>query len=137
MSEPSPLRAKLRIALRVFASVQFITVGVLHFTHTWVFEHIVPPMLPAPRLLVHISGVAEIAGGLGLLVPQVRKAAGWGLLALLVAVYPANIHMLVNDVYLPIEGLPQDRMGLWIRMPLQFLTAWFVWISMHDEPKAP
>lgn len=90
----------------------------LHFATPEPFVLIVPPYLPAPELLVAISGVCEILGGVGLLIPRVRTVAGWGLLALLIAVYPANIHMLVNEVYLP--DMPQEKWMLWARMPVQF-----------------
>lgn len=126
----------MRLGLRVVTAMLFVAVGVVHFTHPWVFEAIVPPLLPAPHALVLVSGAAEVAGGVGLLIPQTRRAAGWGLLALLVAVYPANVYTLVHNVYLPVEWLPQDRLSLWLRMPMQFVMAWFVWVSMNDEPPA-
>ena len=85
---------------RWFLAASFVAVGVGHFTNPAPFVSIVPPYLPEPLALVYISGFFEILGGIGLLIPQTRRAAGWGLLALLVAVYPANIHMLVNEVYL-------------------------------------
>jgi len=94
---------------------------VLHFATPEPFVLIVPPYLPAPELLVAVSGVFEILGGVGLLIPRVRVAAGWGLLALLVAVYPANIHMLLNEVYLP--DMPQEKWLLWARMPVQLVFA--------------
>ena len=72
----------------------FVTIGVLHFVVPRFFLAIVPPWVPDPALAVSLSGVAEIAGGAGLLVPRVRRLAGWGLLLLLVAVFPANVHML-------------------------------------------
>jgi uncharacterized membrane protein len=61
--------------------------GTLHFLKTDTFIKIVPPLLPAPRLLVYASGVAEIAGAVGLLVPGIRRMAAWGLVLLLVAVF--------------------------------------------------
>lgn len=99
----------------------FVYVGVLHFVTPDVFVAIVPPYLPAALALVYISGVFELLGGVGLLVPKTRRAAAWGLLALLVAVYPANIHMLVNEIYL--KGMAHEKWILWARMPFQFLFA--------------
>ncbi len=85
-----PARRWLRFALALL----FVGVGVLHFLRPEVFARIVPPALPAPRLLVLLSGAAEVMGGLGLLLPATWRGAGWGLLALLVAVFPANVYML-------------------------------------------
>ena len=107
--------------------INFIVVGVAHFLWPEPFESIVPPYLPAHLTLVYVSGVFEILGGLGILLGPTRQLAAWGLIALLIAVYPANIHMLVNDVY--IEGLPKSRLGLWLRMPMQFVFIFSVYWS--------
>jgi uncharacterized membrane protein len=96
--------------------------GVLHFVHPETYLRIMPPALPAPRLLVLLSGAAEVAGGLGLLLPATRRLAAWGLLALLVAVFPANVHML----RLP-DTLHLPAWVLWARLPLQPLLMWAVW----------
>jgi len=107
--------------IRTFIALSFIAVGVEHFRQPQLFVGIVPPYLPAPLLLVYVSGVFEVLGGLGLFWARSRRWAGWGLIALLIAVYPANIHMLVNEVYL--EGMVRERWLLWVRMPLQFVFA--------------
>lgn len=122
-ARPPTKRGAHRGALlgRVFVALSFIGVGVSHFTNPAPFVSIVPPYLPEPLLLVHASGLFEALGGLGLLTKRWRRHAAWGLLALLVAVYPANIHMLVNDIYL--EGMPRERWLLWARMPFQFVFA--------------
>lgn len=101
----------------------FVGVGITHFTNPDFFVAIVPPYLPAPLTLVYVSGVCEILGGLGVLVPATRRLAGYGLLALLVAVYPANIHMAMNPEQFP-EIAPA---ALYARLPLQFVFAWAVW----------
>ena len=111
-----------------------MAVGVSHFTNPAPFVAIVPPGLPAHLELVYISGACEVAGGLGLLLPSTRRAAAWGLLALLVAVYPANIHMLVNEVYLP--DMPRERWLLWARMPMQFVMAAMVAYAGELWPRA-
>ena len=80
-----------------------------------------------------MCGFFEILGGVGLLWARTRKAAAWGLLALLVAVYPANIHMLVNEVYLP--NMPEEKWMLWARMPFQFLFALAVLWTGEIWPK--
>lgn len=99
----------------------YCTTGVLHFVIPQVYEDIVPDYLPAQRELVSISGVAEFAGGIGIAIPKTRKAAGWGLAALLVAVFPANLHMALNpDKY---DQIPAWL--LWARLPLQPLAIWW------------
>lgn len=114
-----------RRAERLFLSVSFAIAGTLHFVRPRAYEKIVPPYLPAPRALVLLSGVAEVAGGIGVLVPRLRRASGWGLLALLVAVFPANVHMALHP-----EDVPELRIPcvlLWLRLPLQPLTMAWVW----------
>ncbi|MCW2928112.1 MAG: hypothetical protein JWM86_2080, partial [Thermoleophilia bacterium] len=74
-------------ALRALLAAAFVGAGALHFIRPDGFVNIVPEQLPNPELLVAISGVAEVLGGVGLLVPRTRVAAGWGLAALLVAVF--------------------------------------------------
>src|SRR5436190_639283 len=86
-------RGALRAVLRWLAAAFFVAVGVKHFLNPVFFRQIVPPALPHPALLVVVSGVCEIAGGVGLLFRRLRRAAGWGLIALLVAVFPANVYM--------------------------------------------
>jgi uncharacterized membrane protein len=107
---------------RFAIALGFVAGGILHFTKTRMYEQICPGYLPNHRALVLISGAAEIAGGLGILIPQTRQAAGWGLLALLLAVFPANINMAVNARdYARVAPV----WALWLRLPLQFvLMAW-------------
>lgn len=126
----------LRVLSRVFVSLSFVAVGVAHFRSPLFFVAIMPPLVPWPHELVLLSGFFEILGGIGLLVPALRRAAAWGILALLVAVYPANIHMLVNDVYLP--DMAEDRWLLWVRMPLQFvIAAGVIWTGGLWPPVRP
>ena len=90
--------------------------------------HIVPAWLPAPRALVYVSGVFEFLGGAGLLVPRVRRAAGLGLIALYVAVFPANVHMAIAHVQPEGQHLPE--WAFWARLPLQgLLILWAWWVS--------
>jgi uncharacterized membrane protein len=114
----SPARRWGRYAL----ALVFVGAGVLHFVHPETYLRIMPPALPAPRLLVLLSGGAEVAGGLGLLLPATRRPAAWGLLALLVAVFPANVYMvgLASELHIP-------AWALWARLPLQPLLMWAVW----------
>ncbi len=104
--------------LRALCGGLFVFTGVLHFVRPRAYEAIMPPYIPAHREMVLISGAAEVAGGVGVLVPGMAKPARWGLLALLAAVFPANVHMAVNPDQ--VKGLPPvPRWMLWARLPLQ------------------
>ncbi|ADY25207.1 hypothetical protein Deipr_0028 [Deinococcus proteolyticus MRP] len=108
----------------------FTAIGVRHFTHPEFFDRIVPPGLAdlpvvglTPRQATLLSGAAEVAGGLGLLHPVTRPAARAGLLALLVAVFPANIYMALNAK----DFRPVPEWVAWARLPLQPVIGWAVW----------
>jgi uncharacterized membrane protein len=106
----------------------FASMGTLHFVIPRSFEAIVPPAVPRKREAVIVSGVAEIVGGLAVLHPRTHRFARWWLLGLLLAVFPANIHMAVNPE--EIKGLDLDkipRWALWARLPLQPLAMLWVW----------
>ncbi|MBX9666735.1 MAG: hypothetical protein K2X93_03910 [Candidatus Obscuribacterales bacterium] len=108
---------------RIILSAFFIGVGVLHFTKADLFMRVMPPYLPYPRELVYVSGIFEILGGIGVHVALTRRAVGYGLIALLVAVFPANIHMAVHSELFP--ELPVAL--LWIRLLFQPLIMAWVW----------
>ena len=111
--------------LRILLALAFVTAGVLHFVKPEPYLAIMPPWLPAHALLVQISGVAELAGGIGLLVERWRRAAGIGLMALLMAILPANVQMLLNY---QARGAPASEITLlWLRLPLQLLLMAAVW----------
>lgn len=111
-----------KISIALIATF-FVIAGVAHFASPTTFSPLVPDYLPWHLLLVYISGLAEIAGGTGICFKRTRRLAGWVLIALLVAVFPANIHMLVNDV--PLNGKQVPEWIYWIRLPLQgVLMAW-------------
>lgn len=125
-----------RIALRIVMAAYMVVMGVLHFVKAPNFVHVMPAGLPMPMLLVYLSGFFEIAGGLGLLVPQVRRFAGLGLIALFVAVFPANIHMALHNVQIP-EMPIQPNWALWARLPFQFVfMAWAGWVSKPARNQA-
>jgi uncharacterized membrane protein len=96
-----------------------------------------PPFLPWPKVLVEISGVAEIAGGIGLLLPKFRRAAAYGLVALLIAVFPANVYIAVAHV--PFSGLMGASWAQWLRLPLQIpLILWALYYARKkDVPPTP
>jgi uncharacterized membrane protein len=123
---------KSRTPLRLLASILFVGAGVMHFLNPFFYRRIVPPGFPSAAALVAISGVAEIAGGVGLLIPRLRRAAGWGLIALLIAVFPANIYMAI-DPQKTSDGTIAPWL-LWLRLPLQgVLIAWVWFISLGRE----
>jgi uncharacterized membrane protein len=107
----------------------FVFAGTMHFVIPKRYEAIVPPYIPmSPKSAVEISGVAEIAGGLAVVPRRTRSFAGWWLIALLAAVFPANVHMAVGPEQ--IEGLDTDRLPrwlLWARLPLQPLAMLWAW----------
>ena len=122
----------MRMILRGLAAIFFIVAGVFHFLKPELYLQIMPPYLPAPGLLVFISGVAEVAGGLGLLIPSVRRAAGWGLIALLIAIFPANIYMLQHP-----ELFNFPVWTLWARLPLQAVfIAWVWYVALYRPQRA-
>lgn len=115
---------------RVFLAVFMITAGVLHFVSTDAFAQIVPDWLPWHRELVLISGVFEIAGGVGLLIPSIRKVAGTGLILLYIAVLPANIHMAIYKIQ-PLDFEIPDFV-LWARVPFQLVFIYWAWAVSRD-----
>jgi uncharacterized membrane protein len=99
----------------------FTLAGALHFARPAMYEAIVPPYLPAHRTIVLVSGAFEMLGGIGVMLPQTRAAAGWGLIALLLAVFPANVYMALDPKFDEIA----PAWALWLRLPLQFgLIGW-------------
>jgi len=121
----------MKTALRYFLSITMIATGILHFAAPANFVAIVPDWLPAHRALVAISGFFEVLGGVGLLVGRVRRAAAWGLVALFIAVFPANVNMAVNKIFLDSPWI------LWGRLPFQIvLIAWAWWFTRPDTHKS-
>jgi uncharacterized membrane protein len=110
-------------ALRQTAGPFFILAGALHFVIPKAYRWIMPAYVPAPMAMVYASGVAEIAGGVGLLTQRSRRPAGWWLIATLIAVFPANVHMALNPDDFP--KVPGGAKALWGRLPFQgVLIAW-------------
>ena len=105
--------------------ILYVAAGALHFMFTPRYIAIVPAWLPAHRVLVLISGAAEIAGGLGILAPSpaVRRAAAWGLVALLITVLPANINMALH----PASFSTIPEWALWARLPMQAPLVYWAW----------
>lgn len=115
-----------RCAALVFVFLWFFLGGIAHFAFTEAEMRAVPPIIPWPRATVQVSGVFELLGAAGLLLPVTRRAAGIGLFALTVAVTPANVYMLQHA-----EAFGVARWLLLMRLPLQVvllaLIAWSTW----------
>ncbi len=109
-------------AQRITAAL-FVAAGLNHFVVPRAYRAIVPPGFGDPARVVAISGVAEVAGGVGVLLPRTRRLSGLALIALLLAVYPANLHMARN----PERFRRIPRWALYARLPLQPLMVWGVW----------
>jgi uncharacterized membrane protein len=122
MESPGNGGGKARRRWRGAAAILFILAGVNHFLMPHFYESIVPPGFPSPKALVVISGLAEMAGGAGLLILAVRRWAAWGLVALLLTVYPANIYMALHP-----ERFGQPAWLLWARLPFQVVFLVWVW----------
>jgi uncharacterized membrane protein len=117
----------------VLASALFIAAGILHFTKTEFYLKIMPPYIPWHLAMVRISGVCEALGGIGLLIPATRRLAAWGLVALLIAVFPANLYMATNPVEAGAAGL--SAAIRWGRLPIQLiLIIWVLWVSKPSKP---
>jgi len=119
----------------VATAVLFVFTGVSHFVFPASMAEMVPPIFPAPRLWVFLTGMAEIAGSLGLLFPKTRPLAAWSLAVFLVAVFPANVFAAVNQVGM--GGHVEGPGYLWFRAPLQLiLLAWVVYFGILSGSRA-
>ncbi len=109
--------------------------GINHFIADEWMVRMIPDYLPAPMLMVYLSGVAEIVLGAAVFVPRLRRLAGWGIVALLFAVFPANLEMALHP-----EQWPISPTVLWARLPLQLVFLFWTWttcIRVHDDEPAP
>jgi uncharacterized membrane protein len=102
----------------------------MHFVKTRWYMSIMPDYLPAHRELVYASGVAEMVGALGTMHPRTCRPAGWFLIATLIAIFPANVHMALNaDRF---REVPGGAPALWARLPVQGLFVYWVWRATQD-----
>jgi uncharacterized membrane protein len=129
--QDSPGDTRWRTGLRIALGVLLILQGVNHFVSDDIMVRMMPSWLPAHRELVWASGVAEIVLGAGALLRRTRQLAGWGILLLLVAVWPANWTMAIEP-----EQWPIPSWVLWLRLPLQFVFAYAVWASCIAPERA-
>ena len=133
------VRGRLKRPLLVVMGPMYVVAGVFHFLVPELYVQIVPPVFPAPLALVYLSGLAEVAVGIGLLFPRTRRYAAWATVALLVAVFPANVYMATSGVV--VEGIPgggdPSALVRWGRLPIQaVLIAWAFWYTrpLDNEP---
>lgn len=122
-----------RTISRWVLTVFMVGAGVNHFLSPAAYVGMMPAALPQPLALVYVSGVAEALGGLGLILPATRRFAAWGLIALFIAVFPANLNMAINQLSLGTHSLPS--WVLWARLPLQLLLIWWAAsFTRRDRP---
>jgi uncharacterized membrane protein len=120
---------KIKLTLKYLFAAFFVLAGANHFVNTAFYLKMMPPFLPWHLRLVQLSGVFEIVLGATLLIPKFTRVAAWGLIALLLAVFPANIQMALNHSLYPEYSVA----ALWLRLPLQFvLLAWAYWYTSPD-----
>jgi len=125
--------AVIKTVMRWLLAGLFVAAGVMHFARPQFYVSIMPPYLPWHSPLVYVSGVCEVLLGVLLLVPRLQRAAAWGLIVLLVAVFPANLHMAMNPDLFP--NIPP--FALWSRLPLQgVFIAWAYWFTKRGERPA-
>ncbi|MCX6118951.1 MAG: DoxX family protein [Proteobacteria bacterium] len=116
--------AKLfRIVGKLLFALLFILGGVNHFIDPNFYLKMMPEYIPMHLEMIYISGVFEILLGLGLLIPKYSRLAAFGLILLLIAVFPANLNMALNASQF--SEIPE--IGLWVRLPVQFLLIWWAW----------
>ncbi len=117
--------------IRILLALIFLIAGILHFTYTRKFVQIVPPFIPMSETVVYISGIFEILGAIGLLTLRYRRQAAFGLVLLLLAVFPANIYMAVKNIQL--GGILNNPILQWARIPFQGVLIW--WVLWCTEEK--
>ena len=120
---------------RWILAVFFLAAGANHFRSPGTYLAMMPPGVPWPSALNLVAGAAEILGGLGLLLPRTRRFAAWGLIALLVAVFPANVHVALQG---RMPGFNFSPTVLWLRLPFQAVfIAWVWWAALaRNSPDA-
>lgn len=131
----SSLPHTLRTLSGVLIGTIFILAGANHLRVPESYLPIMPPYLPWPKVLILVSGLAEIAGGLGMLIPATKRLAGIGLIVLLIAVFPANVSMAMHQIQLPQLAVP--TVVLWVRLPLQGLLIAWVWWTIRFPKRTP
>jgi uncharacterized membrane protein len=118
----------------------YVVAGIAHFLIPDRFAEAVPPSFPSPVGLVYLSGIAEILLGIGVAFPRTRRVSAWGIVALLVAVFPANVHLARSDTLndlVPESLVAPARIAAWVRLPFQgVLIGWALRYARADEAES-
>ena len=120
----------LKLGSSILMAAFYVFAGYRHFVAPEFYLRMMPPYIPWHEAMVFLSGVAEVALGVALLIPQLRVYAAWGVIALLIAVFPANVHMAVANV--PFGDAPS--WAAWARLPFQALFIAWAWWHTRTEP---
>ncbi|HEX8267663.1 MAG TPA: DoxX family membrane protein [Pyrinomonadaceae bacterium] len=124
----------IRSNARIATGLTFIFTGATHFLMPGKYLEMMPPFIPAPLSMVYVSGFFEILGGIGLIVSWTKRVSAYGLIALLLAVFPANVYVALKNIQL--GGFMSDSFYQWVRLPLQFvLIGWVLFVSKTKEEK--
>ena len=121
----------VHLVLLITLSLLFINIGIDHFVNPDFYRNIMPAYLPMHTEAIYISGFFEILGGVAILFPKLRSMAGWGLVLLLIVVFPVNIHMAVNPNLFP--DIPLSF--LYIRLVLQFIIIYWTYFATQLSPQ--
>lgn len=122
----------MRSLARTILGIAFIVAGLNHFWNPKFYRAIMPPYIPEHGLMVEVSGYAEVILGAMVFIPRWARVTRWGLIALLIAIFPANLHMALNP-----QQYPQiPHWILWARLPLQpLMMAWVYWVVAPQQEK--
>jgi len=124
---------RLRMPLLYLLSLSLCLAGFMHLLRPAFFVAIIPAGLPSPEWLNVLSGLAEIVLGVYLLEPRVRVFAAWGVIALLIAVYPANVYMALENIGPEGPGTGNAAVA-WARLPLQLVMGVWAWWYTRPDP---
>jgi uncharacterized membrane protein len=117
---------------RIGTGITFMFTGVSHFLMPDTFMKLMPPFIPYPLLMIYLSGGFEILGGIGLIISKTKVPASYGLILLLLAVFPANIYVALENIQL--GGFMNYAAYQWFRVVLQFvLISWVFWIVREER----
>ncbi len=117
--------SKTKIIVRVLFAIVYLLAGIAHLRSPAGFLAITPDWVPAPELVIKLTGIAEIAGAIGLMVPRLRYAAGMGLALYALCVWPANIHHMINNV--EVDG---QAASMWYHVPRMIAQPVIIWLAL-------
>ncbi len=125
-------KIKIQTIFRWLATVFFVVAGLLHFIIPEFYLAMMPPFIPFQQFFILISGIAEMAGAIGIQISRLRKFAGIGLIVLLVGIFPANIYVAIVNPVIP--NLEYSASSMWWRLLLQpIFIVWIWWVSIKNN----